>query len=475
MAAREAITTTKLKKFLSGPAPEKDQYLRAPDGLGVRRFKGSGKASFIVEAKVRGQGKARRITIGPAEPELLTEAKDKARVIVARLRSGEDVTETERTKHTEAVSQRVTIKAVLDHMLEQRHGELKPETLRFYKSVISNHAGPLLNKRVSDVTLATVRDHLRRTERTKSQSTASKLRLALSAVIGYAITEYALPITNPIREMKGVAKAVAGRESYVPDNRMGNLISEINELRKVNRTHGNYLHFVLATGCRKSEGMKLEWRDVDWERLCITFRDTKNGRDHTLPITCWLDVILREQLAIRKGTNPWVFPGRVHGTRLTDVRKSLQRYISKDVVWTPKQDPNYFLQVHDLRRTAATHMEGVGIPKARVSIILNHKGSSITDRYIQQNFDSLMGSLENYHRWLLRSTDHIAQDDRRVRELLLTPTLATRLKEMGMKPQDSLVETEQTTQTDEKVIAPDYWKQRGALERQHKAERRARR
>ncbi|WP_027873088.1 integrase arm-type DNA-binding domain-containing protein [Spongiibacter marinus] len=139
MAAREAITTTKLKKFLSGPAPEKDQYLRAPDGFGVRRFKESGKASFIVEAKVRGQGKARRVTIGPAEPELLGEAKDKARVIVARLRSGEDVTATEKAKQSEAVSQRVTIKTALDCMLEQRQGELKPETLRFYKSTIKPH------------------------------------------------------------------------------------------------------------------------------------------------------------------------------------------------------------------------------------------------------------------------------------------------------------------------------------------------
>ena len=468
MAAREAITTTKLKKFLSGPAPEKDQYLRAPDGFGVRRFKESGKASFIVEAKVRGQGKARRVTIGPAEPELLGEAKDKARVIVARLRSGEDVTATEKAKQSEAVSQRVTIKTALDCMLEQRQGELKPETLRFYKSTITNHAGPLLNKRVTDIGLGHIRDHLRRTERSKSQSTASKLRLALSAVIGYAITEYALPITNPIKEIKGVAKAVAGRQSYVPDHRIGNLVSEINDLRKTNKTHGNYLHFVLATGCRKSEGMKLKWDDVDWDRLCVTFRETKNGRDHTLPITCWLDVLLREQLAIRKGNNPWVFPGRVHGTRLTDVRKSLERYISKDVVWTPKQDPNYFLQVHDLRRTAATHMEGVGIPKARVSIILNHKGSSITDRYIQQNFDSLMGSLESYHRWLLRSTDHIAQDDRRVRELLLTPTLATRLKQMGMTPQDSLVANSHVDQKNENVIVPDYWKQRGAIERKHR-------
>ena len=471
MASREAITTTKLKKFLSGTPPLKDEYLRGLDGFAVRRHKGSGKASFIVEAKIKGMGKTQRRTLGPAEPELLNQARETARVVYARLRSGEDVAAAERAKHTEAVSKRVTIRSALLAMCEQRQDDLKPETLRSYKSVITNHAGPLLNKRASDITLELVRDRLRKIERDVSQATASKLRLALSAVIGYAITEYALPMTNPMKEIKGVAKAVAGRQSYVPDNRIGNLVSEINELRMSNRTHGNYLHFVLATGCRKNEGMELQWSDVDWERLCVTFRDTKNGRDHTLPITCWLDVILREQLAMRKGNNPWVFPGRIHGTRLTDVRKSIQRHISSDIVWTPKRDPNYFLQIHDLRRTAATHMEGVGIPKARVSIILNHKGSNITDRYIQQNFGSLMRSLENYHGWLLRSTDHITKNDHRVREILLTPTLATRMKQMGMLPEDSLIKDGLPTPPNENVIAPDYWKQRGTIERQHREER----
>lgn len=308
MAAREAITTTKLKQFLSGPAPAKDTYLRAPDGLGVRRFKLSGKASFIVEAKVRGQGKARRITIGPAEPELLSEAKDKARVLVARLRSGEDVAATERETHREEVSKRITVERALELMLESRT-QLKPSTQRDYRSSITNHAGTLLRTRVTDLTIDTVRRQLNKIEREKSQATAAKLRRALSAVISFAISDFGLQITNPVKEIKGVAKAVAERQSYVPDHRIGNLVTEINELRKVKRTHGNFLHFVLATGCRKSEGMELKWDDVDWDRLCVTFRETKNGRDHTLPITCWLDVLLREQLEIRKGCNPWVFPG----------------------------------------------------------------------------------------------------------------------------------------------------------------------
>ncbi len=114
MASREVITSTKLRQFLSGPAP----VLRGPDGLGVRRFKGTGKASFIAEAKVRGMGKARRITIGPAEPKLLTRAKDEARLLVARLRSGEDVSATLQLAHRESIAQRISINIALNRMLD---------------------------------------------------------------------------------------------------------------------------------------------------------------------------------------------------------------------------------------------------------------------------------------------------------------------------------------------------------------------
>ena len=184
MASREAITSTKLKTFLSGSAPDKDEYLRSPDGLGVRRFKGSGKASFIVEAKVRGQGKARRITIGPAVPELLNEAKDKARVIVARLRSGEDVNATDRAALSKEIQKRVTIQSALEQLIEVR-SELKPATKRDYRSSIKNHAGILARSRVKDLNIDIVRRQLTKVEREKSQATAAKLRRALSAVIGF--------------------------------------------------------------------------------------------------------------------------------------------------------------------------------------------------------------------------------------------------------------------------------------------------
>lgn len=457
MSTREAITATKLKKFLSGPIPTKDQYLRAPNGLGVRRFKDSGKASFIVEAKVRGTGKARRITIGPAEPELLDQAKEKARVLVARLRSGEDVAASERASHQQKVAQRITVNVALDHMLNFRE-ELKPATQRDYRSTITNHAGKLLNTRITELNIENIRRQLRKTETTGSLASAAKLRRSLSAVISFAITEYALPMSNPMSNIKGVARPVRGKEGFIPDNRIGRLIRELYALSEHNKTHGNYLLFVLFTGCRKSEAMQLKWDHIDWNLNSLTFRDTKNGRDHTLPITCLVSTLLKEQEQLRKGNSQWVFPGRVNGTRLTDVRKSILRHVSPELLWVPRKEHGRVLQVHDLRRTAATHMEGSGIPKERVSLILNHKGGDITDRYIQQNFDSIDQSLERYQTWLIRKVDDIANDGMRVRKQLLSPSLAIRLRDLGANPDADMIEDKLPSSVKLAVeTAADYW------------------
>ncbi|QQD18725.1 tyrosine-type recombinase/integrase [Spongiibacter nanhainus] len=449
MAAREAITTTTLKKFLSGPTPAKDQYLRAPDGLGVRRFKGSDKASFIVEAKVRGQGRARRITIGPAEPELLNEAKEKARVIVARLRSGEDVTATQKAAQSKEVQSRVTVLNALQQLLETRT-ELKPSTQRDYRSSITNHAGPLLRSRITDLNIDNVRRQLRRVEREKSQATSAKLRRALSAVIGFAVSEYGLEMANPVASLKGVAQTVKGKEGFVPDTHVGQLVRELFALRSKHRTHGNFLLFVLLTGCRKSEAMQLCWDDVNWGMETVTFRNTKNKRDHELPMTCLMYLILRRQDEIRRGSNPWVFPGRVNGTRLTDVRKTILNSISPEVLWTPQRERGRCLQVHDLRRTAATHMVSAGIPQETISLILNHSRSNITERYIQNSYDTLMQALETYQLWLLERSKEEA-DGRRTRRQKLTPEHEELLRALGANPQSEILsennETEQKANT----------------------------
>lgn len=479
MAIREPITATKLRKFLSQPIPQdKDQFLRGPEGFGVRRYKGTGAASFIVEARIRGLNKSDQIPLGPATPELLSDAKETAHLYYSRMRSGEDVKQTLKREQTERSAQAVSLESALDHLLNNPAETIKLNTAKMYRDTIKNSAGQLRRKRIMDLTIANTRDQIRKIEGEKSAASARKLRATLSRVIGYAITEWGLPMQNPIRELKGVGKAAAPRQGFIPDNWIGHLVERLFQIAQRNPTHGNYLLFVLATGCRKEEAMTLEWPDVNWDQLSITFRDTKNGKDHYLPISNLMDTILREQTKLRRGNSPWVFPGRVHGTRLNDVRKTLANEIDTEWLWLPreererraKQAQGVTLIVHDLRRTAATHMEGAGIPKERVSLILNHGGQHITDRYIQQNFQSIMRSLNEYHAWLLRKTDDIPLNGRRVREELLTPSLQGRLRRMGMDPDphDAILEGGDSGN----VVVPDYWTQRNKLRKEQHERRR---
>ena len=46
-----------------------------------------------------------------------------------------------------------------------------------------------------------------------------------------------------------------------------------------------------------------------------------------------------------------------------------------------------FATPHDLRRTAASHMTGMGVPRLTVSKILNHIESGITAVYDRHSYD----------------------------------------------------------------------------------------
>jgi len=46
-----------------------------------------------------------------------------------------------------------------------------------------------------------------------------------------------------------------------------------------------YILAALMTGARRGELLRLTWRDVDVKHLTVTFRETKNGHDRTVPLT----------------------------------------------------------------------------------------------------------------------------------------------------------------------------------------------
>lgn len=101
------------------------------------------------------------------------------------------------------------------------------------------------------------------------------------------------------------------------------------------------------TGLREQEGCGLLREDVDLDRRTIKVRDTKNGKDHKLPIGPWLTARLAARMQ-QAGPSRFVFPANNKCGHLKHHRKHVLAIAKASGVE---------FRLHDLRRTFATIVE----------------------------------------------------------------------------------------------------------------------
>jgi integrase len=157
---------------------------------------------------------------------------------------------------------------------------------------------------------------------------------------------------------------------------------------------GRAVRFMLATGQRRSEVGDAEWREVEIAKKLWTLprERTKADRGHEVPLSplalSVLDDVPRHgphvfttRGAVPKGgqgrlstTAPisgWSkFKDRLDGLTLAE----LKRLAGDDAIL-----PEWHL--HDLRRTAATHMARGGVDRVVISKVLNHAEGGVTKIY----------------------------------------------------------------------------------------------
>jgi integrase len=120
-----------------------------------------------------------------------------------------------------------------------------------------------------------------------------------------------------------------------------------------------------------------------WENVDLTNRiwslpaaRSKNGRGNRIPLSTRAVLILRE-MQTTGGSEGWVFPNAEgRHIRGDSISRALSRLIKQF-------DLNHFTP-HDLRRTAATQISGMGVDRTTLRRILNHTDHSTTaiyDRY----------------------------------------------------------------------------------------------
>jgi integrase len=136
----------------------------------------------------------------------------------------------------------------------------------------------------------------------------------------------------------------------------------------------------LFTGMRKGELLNLQWKDLDFDRGFITLRDTKGGKDQTIPMNENARNFLQSH---SRSKSKYVFPGRNGGKRATvDVAANK----IKKQAGLPKD----FRPLHGLRHAYASMLVSSGkVDLYTLQKLLTHKDPRMTQRYAHLRDEAL--------------------------------------------------------------------------------------
>jgi integrase len=173
------------------------------------------------------------------------------------------------------------------------------------------------------------------------------MRASLSTFFGWCI-QHGLVEQNPV-----IGTQVAPEQSR-------DRVLSMDELAAIWRAcgddaYGSIVRMLILTGQRREEIGGLRWDEVRDDMIVLPGDRTKNKRTHIIP----LSDPARDIPAAQPRTGEYVFGRRF--VSWSHRKQGLDNQLKLDA-WT----------VHDLRRSAATHMAEIGIAPHIIEAILNH-------------------------------------------------------------------------------------------------------
>lgn len=174
-----------------------------------------------------------------------------------------------------------------------------------------------------------------------------------------------VPVIDKLRESQGRTRFLSRDEEA---QALGTL-----KAWGLDLTH-DLVAFLLYTGCRRGEALKLTWRDITDALTRATFWDTKSGEARTVPLVGPAKEAVLTRAALvqhRPNPNAKVFdipPKTLHGHW-----ERLRTHMGLE------DDPQFVL--HMLRHTCASRMVQGGVDLRRIQQWMGHKSIQTTLRY----------------------------------------------------------------------------------------------
>lgn len=377
------LTKSTIDKLIAPPKGYSLHWDDAVRGFGLR-ITASGIHSFIVQKRI--EGKEHRVTLGRYGVLTPEQARREAQKFLGQVAQGTNPITEKIKDHAESV----TLKEALKAYLESR--QLKPTTIkdisRAFKGFEDWEKKPLR---------AITREMVSKRHHELGELSPARANLAmryLRAIFNFSIAHYTdkegqpFIADNPVKRLSQTRTwyRVDRRETVINPRQLSPWFVAVLSLS--NTVARDYFLVILLTGLRRTEAMELKWLDVDLEGKTLKVCDTKNHRDHTLPLSDYLLYILKTRRA--EAVGEYVFESS--RGKLQNLRYALEIVIKNSGV---------AFTVHDLRRTFATIANSLDIPAYTVKMLLNHKmNGDVTAGYIIADVERLRMPMQ-------RITDYI--------------------------------------------------------------------
>ena len=169
---------------------------------------------------------------------------------------------------------------------------------------------------------------------------------------------------NPMAEMDKPGAAVE-RDRVLSDSEVAALWRAA---LAIGYPFGPIAQVLMLTACRRSEVAELRRDEIDAEAACLRLSGarTKNGEPRTVPLTPLAWRILTSGPRIAGSGYVFTTTGRTPVSGWSKCKAMLDRECRFNEPW----------RLHDLRRTAATGLEGLGVPLPVTESILGHTAGS---------------------------------------------------------------------------------------------------
>lgn len=345
-------------------------------GFGVRVFPGGGKSFFFV---YQFQGKNQRLTLGKFPEMTLAEARRKHAEARSMIEKGFNPVKVDQVAKREE-SESPTIVHLSDEYIEKwakpRKRSWDEDQRILFKDVIPAW-GDMKAKNVTRRDVITLLDRI--VER-GSPISANRTLAVIRRMFNFGVERSMLEITPCM-----------GVRAPSQENQRDRMLTETeikafwNGLPQSKMDPGTKLAFklILITGQRAGEVVNAQWSEIDqaggwWS---IPAEKAKNKLQHRIPLSRFA---MDELTKIKElsGESSWLFPSPRGDNPIDET--SLGHAMRKNLLLFGIEN----FTPHDLRRTAASHMTGMGIPRLVVSKILNHVESGITAVYDRHSYDN---------------------------------------------------------------------------------------